>query len=417
MNLVTVTFTYRTGPFGFLASKEVQNNNASSLNNGYLDQRQLLQWVQKEIAQFGGDPGHVTLGGQSAGAGSVVNHLTAYGGRNDNLFQGAIMESQSFPPVRNVSQQQFQYDRLVSKTGCATTNDTLSCLRGLTYQKLLAGVDAPAYPEGAGGSPVYAWNPVLDGSFVRDLPLRMFANGQYVHVPIIFGDVTDEGTEFTPQTIATKTSSRNFLKNNFPALTSSQLDKYTALYGLDVTTTPSYWTKAAQAYGETRYTCPGIRMSNITSSLSDNNSSSNNNSSAQVWNWRYNILPSSSQYADDPNSTYSNSTTAAVKNLGVSHGSELGGVWSPTAPDPQFGRIMLQSTGRAVSASIQAYWTSFMRTFDPNALAAPGTPHWDAWTGNNRILFNANGTAMETVDGAQMARCAYWAGIGVGLQQ
>ena len=85
-SIVVVTFNYRVGPYGFLASREVQGNPSASLNNGIHDQRKALKWVQKYITQFGGNPKHVVLGGASAGAASIAFHLTAHGGRNDGLF-------------------------------------------------------------------------------------------------------------------------------------------------------------------------------------------------------------------------------------------------------------------------------------------------------------------------------------------
>jgi carboxylesterase type B len=94
--IVVVTFNYRVGPYGFLASQEVQASPSASLNNGLKDQRKALEWVQKYISRFGGDPKHVVLGGDSAGAASITYHLTAYGGRNDGLFVVSNFTSTSF---------------------------------------------------------------------------------------------------------------------------------------------------------------------------------------------------------------------------------------------------------------------------------------------------------------------------------
>lgn len=73
--LVAVSLQYRLGAFGFLASKEVRRR--GQLNAGLLDQRAALQWVQRHIGAFGGDPARVTLAGESAGAGSVLLHAVA----------------------------------------------------------------------------------------------------------------------------------------------------------------------------------------------------------------------------------------------------------------------------------------------------------------------------------------------------
>lgn len=81
---ITVEIQYRLGAFGQLASADVQEH--GKLNVGLLDQRFALEWVQKYISSFGGDPARVTLGGESSGAGSVMYQSLAYGGRDSGLF-------------------------------------------------------------------------------------------------------------------------------------------------------------------------------------------------------------------------------------------------------------------------------------------------------------------------------------------
>jgi hypothetical protein len=68
----------KLGAFGFLSSAEVKSNGV--LNAGILDQNFALQWVQKYISRFGGNPDRVTISGESAGAGSVMLHDIALGG-------------------------------------------------------------------------------------------------------------------------------------------------------------------------------------------------------------------------------------------------------------------------------------------------------------------------------------------------
>lgn len=81
---ITVEIQYRLGAFGFLASEDVKDH--GQLNAGLLDQRRALEWVQEHIEEFGGDPSRVTIGGESAGAGSVMFHALAYGGEQTDLF-------------------------------------------------------------------------------------------------------------------------------------------------------------------------------------------------------------------------------------------------------------------------------------------------------------------------------------------
>ena len=118
---------------------------------------------------------------------SVTLQLTAYGGRDDGLFSATAAESQSFAAVRTVPESQYQYDQLVIRTGCASAQDTLNCLRGLNttfFQNQSFNIPFP----GASSPPLYMYGPVLDYDFVTDYTYRAFANGAFVHVPAIYGD-------------------------------------------------------------------------------------------------------------------------------------------------------------------------------------------------------------------------------------
>lgn len=124
----------------------------------------------------------MVVGGDSAGAASINLQLTAYGGRNDNLFHATAAESQSFAGIRTISESQYQYDALVIRTSCASDNDTLSCLRSLnaTYlQEMNYNIPFP----GAQSPPLYMWGPVLDHDFVTDYTYNAYANGNFVKLP------------------------------------------------------------------------------------------------------------------------------------------------------------------------------------------------------------------------------------------
>lgn len=92
--LIVVTIQYRLGAFGFASSSEIKSRGV--LNAGLMDQVFALQWVQKNIAKFGGNPNRVTISGESAGGGSVMLHAIAQGGSlgtslfvNASLFRGS----------------------------------------------------------------------------------------------------------------------------------------------------------------------------------------------------------------------------------------------------------------------------------------------------------------------------------------
>lgn len=131
----------------------------------------------------------MTIGGASAGAASVDLHLSAYNGRDDGLFHAAVAESQSFGAQLTVSESQYQYDALVQRVGCNTTQDTLKCLRDLDVSVITENnINIPT-PGGAGLPPLYMYSNVIDGSFTTDYTYRLYNEGKFVKVPVIFGYV------------------------------------------------------------------------------------------------------------------------------------------------------------------------------------------------------------------------------------
>lgn len=387
MNMITVSITYRTGAWGFLASKELKAS--ASLNNGLRDQRRAMEWVQQHIDQFGGDPKHVVIGGQSAGAGSVVQHLVASKGVDRNLFHGALMQSQSMPPIKDIQGAQYQYDSLVERAGCKGESDTIACLRKLDAPKFISHVRGEPFPGGAGGIPTFSYNPVIDDDFVTGLPVKSFQDGKFVKVPMVFGDVSNEGTIFAPRSVKDVHGSRRFLKNNWPRFNDAQLDKMTQMYDLDKQEPAPYWHHVSRAFGETRYICPSIQLSDLVTKRG----------TSAVWNWRYDVL--------DPDQVRSGEN--------VSHGSEMPAVWGPEffANPPK----SLLGENKNIVPVIQGYWTSFVQTLDPNAKRANGSPEWQKWTGKNRMRFVANNSGMETVSNKQLGRCGYLADISLDLEQ
>ena len=377
-DMIVIGFNYRVSAFGFLASKEVQAN--GDINVGLLDQRKVLQWVQKYIHLFGGDPKHVTIGGASAGGASVDLQLAAYGGRDDGLFHASAAESQSFGAQLTISESQYQYDGLVSRTGCSSAKDTLACLRALDINVLAANNINMPTPGGGGGDPVYMYSNVIDGTFTPDYTYKLFAEGKFVKVPMIFGDDTNEGTVFTPSDINNYTQVNTFLKNNFAKLTAAQLAQIDHFYpkAEQFSGRGAYWRTAANAYGEMRYNCPGIYLSSVATS-----------NGLPSYNYHWDVL----------------SAANAASGIGVPHTDESGSIWG-TAGAPE----------SALNPTIQAYWTSFIRTKDPNTHKLKSAPTWGKWdaAGMHRLHFVNDPTqvAMETVPADQKERCSYLSSIG-----
>ncbi|GKU13945.1 unnamed protein product, partial [Fusarium langsethiae] len=169
-----VSINYRLTAFGFLwGSPELTKK--GSANNGLRDQRLALRWIQENIAKFGGDPRKATIFGASSGGLSVGKQLIAYGGRDDGLFRGAIMQSGGMAekwPYNVANSKAYMeglYKNLTETTGCSTEKSPLECLRRLPVAKLskaLNVTNTPVYP----GSGLGPWLTVVDGDFLQDGP-------------------------------------------------------------------------------------------------------------------------------------------------------------------------------------------------------------------------------------------------------
>ncbi|HEX6241623.1 MAG TPA: carboxylesterase family protein [Polyangiales bacterium] len=199
--VVLVSVQYRLGPLGFFAHPALAAEGSPSGNQGLLDQRLALTWVKKNIAKFGGDPGNVTIFGESAGAADVCYHVAAPGSRG--LFQRAISQSggctiRSVGAEQPVAQSAGPLVAYAEAVGCPAGPDQLACLRQKPIAELLAKAMQPM--PGAGEVPANAWSfaAVIDGSggFLPDAPQRLFDRGEIADVPYLLGANHDEGTTF-----------------------------------------------------------------------------------------------------------------------------------------------------------------------------------------------------------------------------
>ncbi|KAA8615586.1 PnbA Carboxylesterase type B [Pyrenophora tritici-repentis] len=220
--IIGVSINYRLSAWGFLAGSEELKENGN-LNLGLRDQRLALQWVQENIGAFGGNPEQVTIYGESAGAQSVGFHLTAYGGRDDKLFRGAIMQSGNpvnYGPLPDpVTGYTTMYNLITSRTGCANATSPLECLRGVPTVQLNAAINTTTpYMN------TTSFQPCLDGDFIQKRTSLQLAAGEFVHVPIISGANSDEGTAFSPSPVNSTEDLRTFIMaEGVPANLTEQL--------------------------------------------------------------------------------------------------------------------------------------------------------------------------------------------------
>ncbi|KAA1472235.1 carotenoid ester lipase precursor [Dentipellis sp. KUC8613] len=208
---IYVSMNYRLSALGWLASREVQAENVANL--GLWDQRLALEWVQKYIDKFGGDPTKVTIWGESAGAISVAMHMLSNGGEPQGLFRAAVMQSGGPIPVAGVENGQRYYDDLVRDTGCDGQPDTLGCLRAAPFASLKAAMDkSPNFFSYQGLALPYL--PRVDGDFIKESPLELVKQGKVAKVPMITGNCDDEGSLFSlgSLNLSTTADTRQFLK-------------------------------------------------------------------------------------------------------------------------------------------------------------------------------------------------------------
>ena len=195
--VVVVSMNYRMGRLGFFAhpALEAEAQDEPHGNYGYMDQRAALEWVQRNIAAFGGDPKEVTIFGESAGGGSVLVHLTSPLSRG--LFHRAMLQSPGIPTARakvlpltelaDAEKMAVDYARAVgiASDGAAA----LEALRALPAAKLVEGasareeiaaMSAGTYILGVAGA-------IKDGQFVVEAPEASLAAGRQAMVPVVVG--------------------------------------------------------------------------------------------------------------------------------------------------------------------------------------------------------------------------------------
>eukprot|EP00931_Biecheleriopsis_adriatica_P066515 TRINITY_DN4085_c0_g1_i1.p1 TRINITY_DN4085_c0_g1~~TRINITY_DN4085_c0_g1_i1.p1 ORF type:complete len:623 (+),score=77.82 TRINITY_DN4085_c0_g1_i1:69-1937(+) len=213
--VVLVAMNYRLGNLGFMALEALKQEDpdSSTGNYGVQDQNLALKWVQRNIANFGGDPGQVTLFGESAGGMSVMWHLVSPSSKG--LFHAAIMESgtsalsyffQRFEDASSYHEETAEILKCPAALGAAAQ---LKCLRDLPMESILHGAGsellrgAEVTPRPKDHSPLYPVmpvGPVIDGTSVglMDVPIKLVEGGHFNKVPLITGANENGGTIFEP---------------------------------------------------------------------------------------------------------------------------------------------------------------------------------------------------------------------------
>ena len=186
-DVVVVTVNHRLGPLGYLHLADVAGDEfASSGNNGMLDLVATLEWVRDNIAGFGGDPGNVTIFGESGGGAKVSTLLAMPAARG--LFHRAIIQSGPGLRVTRPDRAAAAASKLLEALSIAP--DRITELWDVPAEKL---VEASA----AAGRMGFA--PVLDGTVIPEHPQKALAAGTAADVPVIVGCNRDESAGALPR--------------------------------------------------------------------------------------------------------------------------------------------------------------------------------------------------------------------------
>ena len=187
--VIVVSMNYRLGVFGFFVHPELpkESGHNAAGNYGLLDQVAALSWVHDNIAAFGGDPGNVTIFGESAGSFSVSALMASPLARA--LFQKAIGESGGAGERPDPEAAEKSREAKDSKLASSTLGvQTLAELRAVPAQKLLDAFFKP------GGENNFAFGPDVDGYFLSKPTPAIFAAGKQNDVPLLAGWNHDEGS-------------------------------------------------------------------------------------------------------------------------------------------------------------------------------------------------------------------------------
>lgn len=386
--LIVVTAQYRLGALGSLPAKFMEEEGL--LNLGIRDQRLMLEFVQKYIGEFGGDPARVTLGGQSAGGHSVGIHL--FHDYDDDagksLFHQAILSSGSptaraFPGV-DYPLYQRQVEDFMDYVNCPMTPSAaaLECLRNAEADDIQF-ISSSLY-NAHNHNITWPWQPVSPGPLLEKRGSASGVDGTYFKVPLLISSTTDEGKAFVPQDLRANEEFLSFWENLVPGLTTADLAELETLYlestyaatsTADATFVSSQFERLAAAYGDYSYICP---VQDTASRLVSGG--------APVYKARFNT----------PN--------WAPSYMGVPHASDasyFNGQSGTQYPD--------------IADIYSSYWASFVVSGDPNTFAAKNAPHWGRYVGNNNKKelvvspTEKGGIAMEDESsGIRMEQCKWW---------
>jgi para-nitrobenzyl esterase len=368
--VIVVTMNWRVGALGFFAYPALDTEKHALADYGLMDQQYALQWVQENIAAFGGDPANVTIAGESSGATMVLSHLVSPGSRG--LFVRAIIESGGAPPAtaRPVPPLDAAEDigrRVATAAGCSD----LACLRALPPMKLVEA-QAPIHFGVISGA-----NTPLPQNFHA-----AFTSGASAHVPILAGSNHDEW----------RWSVANGELASGKPLTADRYTKaITAFFGAKMA--PAI----IAAYPLASYPSPSVATGTVET---DGYMACGTLKLAQ---WVAPAAPYYEYQFDDR--TVPMYMPAVSFPYGAAHTSELQFIF----PNFHGGSGTIQPLSPAelqLASTMRRYWTNFAKTGNPNG---GGLVRWPTFTAAGaQVLSFAPGKIAPISDFAAQHQCGFW---------
>ena len=231
--VIVATFNYRVGVLGYLAhpqlSKESPNN--TSGNYALLDQEAALRWIQRNIAAFGGDPGRVTIFGESAGAANIVSQLAIP--QSKGLYSQAIVESggvwSNGPAIigYRTKVEAEEYGQKFAESLGYSGSDAIQKMRNMNAFDLVNSTPN-VWNSTFWGFHNVAFKTTIDGWLIPEEPQDIFRQGRQNPVPLMIGSNADEGTLLAAKTNMTAEDYWKFLQDSFGPDAFKMLARYPA---------------------------------------------------------------------------------------------------------------------------------------------------------------------------------------------
>ncbi|CRL26063.1 Carboxylesterase, type B [Penicillium camemberti] len=359
---IGVNIQYRMQLFGFMFGSAIVDSG-----------------IQENIAAFSGDPSMVTIWGESAGAESTGAQLIAYGGQDQGLFRGVMLQSGGpINPYRYNTPKEWDiyYRNILRATNCSRSADTLACLRTVPVESLFAVFNSSV------ATSIPSWGMEIDGDFIRENAREALVAGRFIKVPVLHGQNNDEATIFSITGVNTnedfyaqvrERTSDNATVRGIAAL-------YPDIPAIGIPSTLEGRPSAAL----------GFQYKRISAFITDLIWHAPRRLTSQIlaqhnvpnWNYLFNVRPNGMPLSAGA-AHFTEVSFMFYNILG------LGYADSPFANTP--------ASYKELSNIMSRYWVNFIVDGDPNGSGVTNQSHWPSYSLSNpqQMTFDANTTELS----------------------